>query len=110
MIDSIKSSTALSSYFSVSVANKVFGSAFSRSIGPDESEILTLAVAERPIRNGVSANCCGSNLIRTGTRCTTLIQLPVAFCEGKRENALPVPISMPFITPSNSLFLPYKSK
>ena len=49
---SIKSSTALSSYLSVSVANKVFGSAFSRNIGPDESAILTFAVAERPIRNG----------------------------------------------------------
>jgi hypothetical protein len=29
--------------------------------------------------------------MRTGTRCTTLIQLPVAFCAGSSENALPVP-------------------
>ena len=42
--------TALSSYLSVSVENKVFGSAFSRSIAPDESEILTFAVAERPVQ------------------------------------------------------------
>lgn len=29
--------------------------------------------------------------MRTGTRWTILIQLPVAFCAGSRENALPVP-------------------
>ena len=32
-----------------------------------------------------------SNTTRTGMRCTILIQLPVAFCAGSSENALPVP-------------------
>ena len=35
--------------------------------------------------------------MRTGTRCTTLIQLPVAFCAGSSENALPVPADRPTI-------------
>ena len=29
--------------------------------------------------------------IRTGTRCVTLTQLPVAFCAGRTENSEPVP-------------------
>ena len=29
--------------------------------------------------------------MRTGRRCTTLIQFPVAFCAGSSENAAPVP-------------------
>ena len=37
--------------------------------------------------------------MRTGTRCTTLIQLPVAFCAGSSAKALPVPASRPAIVP-----------
>jgi hypothetical protein len=35
--------------------------------------------------------------MRTGTRCTILIQLPVAFCAGSSENAEPVPAPRPAI-------------
>jgi hypothetical protein len=37
--------------------------------------------------------------IRTGTRCTTLIQLPVAFCAGITAKAEPVPPPMPVTLP-----------
>ena len=33
----------------------------------------------------------GSNSIRSGTRCTILIQLPAAFCGGRMANCAPVP-------------------
>ena len=33
--------------------------------------------------------------MRTGTRCTILIQLPVAFCAGSSANAEPVPAPKP---------------
>ena len=32
-----------------------------------------------------------SKAMRTGTRCVTLTQLPVAFWAGRTENSLPVP-------------------
>src|SRR3569623_1304286 len=32
-----------------------------------------------------------SKVMRTGTRCTTLTQLPLAFCGGRIENCAPVP-------------------
>ena len=32
-----------------------------------------------------------SKAIRTGTRCTTFTQFPVAFCGGRIENCAPVP-------------------
>jgi len=32
-----------------------------------------------------------SKVIRTGTRCTTLTQLPLAFCGGRIANCAPVP-------------------
>ncbi|CFW44405.1 Uncharacterised protein [Bordetella pertussis] len=38
--------------------------------------------------------------MRTGTRCTTLIQLPEAFCAGSSAKALPVPASRPMTLPS----------
>ena len=44
--------------------------------------------------------------MRTGTRCTTLIQLPVAFCGGSRAKALPVPAPNPTTRPWNSTVLP----
>src|SRR6266436_4577810 len=33
----------------------------------------------------------GSNAIRTGTRCTTFTQFPLAFCGGRMANWAPVP-------------------
>ena len=50
---------------------------------------------DSPMRSGCSASCSGRNLIRTGTRCTTLIQLPLAFWAGKSANAAPVPMPTP---------------
>ena len=40
------------------------------------------------------SRCVSSSLskaMRTGTRCTTLTQLPLAFCGGRIENCAPVP-------------------
>ena len=42
----------------------------------------------------VRSRCVSSPLskaMRTGTRCTTLTQLPLAFCAGRIENCEPVP-------------------
>src|SRR3546814_8502541 len=53
------------------------------------SPVNTRTSADSPAimsRDGFS-----SNAIRTGTRCVTLTQLPVAFCAGSTENSLPVP-------------------
>ncbi len=47
--------------------------------------------------------------MRTGTRCTTLIQLPVAFCAGSSAKAAPVPMPRPSTRPSYCTFLPYRS-
>ena len=46
------------------------------------------AADARPARSASSA-------MRTGTRCTTLIQLPVAFCAGSSAKAAPVPAPRP---------------
>ncbi|WYX51052.1 hypothetical protein WJ977_31205 [Achromobacter xylosoxidans] len=51
----------------------------------------TVTSADRPMRSGWSASSLGSRLMRTGTRCTTLIQLPVAFCDGSSAKAEPLP-------------------
>ena len=59
----------------------------------------TLASIDRPTRSGCSATSFGSSAMRTGTRCTTLIQLPVAFCAGSSANAAPVPAPRPSILP-----------
>ena len=44
--------------------------------------------------------------MRTGTRCTTLIQLPVAFCAGSSAKAAPVPAPRPATVPWYTTFLP----
>ncbi len=40
--------------------------------------------------------------MRTGTRCTTLVKLPVAFSGGSRANCAPVPGEKLSIRPPNS--------
>ena len=40
--------------------------------------------------SGVSREGCGSSAIRTGTRCTTLVKLPVALSGGSRAYFAPV--------------------
>ena len=40
--------------------------------------------------------------MRTGTRCVTFTQLPVAFCAGSSENAAPLPPLRLSTTPWNS--------
>ncbi len=47
--------------------------------------------------------------MRTGTRCTTLIQLPLAFCAGSSEKALPVPAARPTTLPWKVTAPPYMS-
>src|SRR5690606_35570839 len=54
---------------------------------------------DRPTRSGCAFSSSGSSSMRTGTRCTTLIQLPVAFCAGRSAKALPVPASSPTTVP-----------
>lgn len=54
---------------------------------------------DSPTRNGCSLSSFGSRVMRTGTRCTTLIQLPVAFCAGSSENTPPVPAPRPATLP-----------
>jgi hypothetical protein len=43
----------------------------------------------------VAGQLAGSSAMRTGRRCTTLIQLPVAFCAGTTAKAEPVPPQSP---------------
>ena len=59
----------------------------------------TSTLIDRPTRSGCSPSSFGSSAMRTGTRCTILIQLPVAFCAGSSENALPVPAPRPATLP-----------
>ena len=43
----------------------------------------------------------GSSRIRTGTRCSTFTQFPVAFCAGNRLNSAPVPAPMASTVPES---------
>jgi len=61
--------------------------------------VSTVTVADRPTRSGDFARSASSISILTGTRCTTLIQLPDAFCAGSKANAAPVPAAMPLTWP-----------
>ena len=45
------------------------------------------AFIESPTFSGWAASSFGSSAMRTGSRCTTLIQLPVAFCAGTMASA-----------------------
>src|SRR5450830_1107845 len=54
---------------------------------------------DRPTLNGCLINSSGLIEMRTGRRCTTLIQLPVAFCAGIMANAEPVPPDRPTTVP-----------
>ena len=53
------------------------------------SRVSTVIWAERPASIGRPGS--PSIAIRTGTRCLTFTQLPLAFCAGRTENSLPVP-------------------
>src|SRR3546814_7748996 len=61
----------------------------------DQCEMSMSAVIDRPTRNGCSRSCLASSLMRTGRRCTTLIQFPVAFWAGTTAKAAPVPPEKP---------------
>src|SRR6516162_6960602 len=50
-----------------------------------------------------------SRSIRTGSRCTTLTKLPVAFCGGSNASVDPVPIVKPETLPLNTCRPPYMS-
>src|SRR5262249_53249162 len=53
---------------------------------PVSISTLTLMPARRSL-----VSWSGSNTIRTGTRCTTFTQFPLAFCGGRMANWAPVP-------------------
>src|SRR5260221_4662544 len=55
-----------------------------------QEDLRTFTLAVVPMRNGC-AGSGSSTLMRTGTRCVTFTQLPVAFCGGRSENAVPLP-------------------
>ena len=48
---------------------------------------VDLRVHESPTRSGSSAISLGTTSMRTGTRCTILIQLPDTYCAGSNANA-----------------------
>ena len=50
----------------------------------------TVASTDRPGRRRGSSGSSPASLIRTGTRCTTLVKLPVAFSGGSSANCAPV--------------------
>ena len=79
------------------------------STGPSVLLMSTLTVVDRPMRSGWARSSAASRAMRTGRRCTTLIQLPPAFCAGSSEKALPVPADKPTTLPWNSTLLPYMS-
>src|SRR5262249_4108111 len=61
--------------------------------------VSMVACIESPTRSGWRARSIGSRAMRTGRRCTTLIQLPVAFCAGIRAKEEPVPPDSPTTRP-----------
>jgi hypothetical protein len=65
-----------------------------RSSGPVVCEVSMVATTERPTRSGRSGGGSESRTIFTGTRWTTLIQLPKAFSGGRSEKAAPDPALM----------------
>jgi len=79
------------------------------SRGPLRSTVDTSTRIDRPTCNGWAARSCGSMSIRTGSRCTTLIQLPVAFCAGSSANDAPVPALKPTTVPRYFTEPPYRS-
>jgi hypothetical protein len=79
------------------------------SDAPELSAMSTVTAVDRPTRSGCAASSAGSSAMRTGTRWTTLIQLPVAFCAGSSANALPVPTPRPATLPWYTTDLPYAS-
>ena len=54
----------------------------------------TVGVTDMPGRSRCSGSCPGSSTILTGTRCTTLTKLPVAFSGGSRLKRAPVAPAM----------------
>src|SRR5262249_43134074 len=65
--------------------------------------VSTFTVALNPPCNGYSAGSTFFNSIRTGNRCTTFTQLPVAFSAGSSENCEPVPGLTLATAPTNVL-------
>ena len=57
---------------------------------PPEERSSTAAVTDRPGRSLPSVDAPSSNRMRTGTRCTILVKLPVAFSGGSTLNCAPV--------------------
>ena len=81
----------------------------SASTLPLASCTSTVTSIDRPISSGWRASSSGRSAMRTGTRCTILIQLPVAFCAGSSEKAEPVPAPRPSTWPWYLTLRPYTS-
>ena len=62
----------------------------------------TVTLALMPLLT-ISAASPVSSFSRTGMRCVTLTQLPVAFCAGSSENSAPVPAPMLSTVPWNDV-------
>ena len=92
---SINASAAAQSTPSVS-GDATFLSAAAVMFFPEPApEISTFTFIDKPTRSGLDCNSFASKLMRTGTRCTTLIQFPVAFCGGKERMHCPYPLTNP---------------
>src|SRR5437762_3333729 len=88
----------LASYFT---ATGVAGRTAATGVaGPASGLVSTLTDADSPTRR-VTPSSGAVMCTSTGTRCTTLTQLPVAFCAGRSENSDPVPAPIEATTPVN---------
>src|SRR4029077_16125652 len=71
-------------------SNKTLGDDFDHFEPPDCGRVSMVAVVERPgLINSVAASS-SSSAIRTGTRCTIFVKLPVAFSGGMTLKTAPV--------------------
>ena len=60
---------------------------------PGSDCVSTVTLALIPVRKSGNVSSL-SSAMRTGMRCVTFTQLPVAFCAGISENSAPVPAPM----------------
>jgi hypothetical protein len=64
--------------------------------------VSTLTVSDRPGTSTLRDSSPALMRMRTGTRCTILVKLPVAFCGGISEKLAPVPGVIESTTPWKS--------
>jgi hypothetical protein len=71
------------------------------ALGPDHVRTLTVTFADRPARSCLNPGWLGRSLIRTGTRWTIFVKLPVPGSNGSREKVDPDPGAKLSTTPSS---------